>query len=368
MNWDGQFESILQGVMRRHSATASRGTRDSLGPFGKFFYPNISRTPLVDLMRREIPLALRNLNMPLRVARNSTLLGAKREGTISLRDAREKYKIDNRLLGRLVDKGDCFIARHDSKFGTRLFHEVGLAEAISSFRAGTTIEVLARELGVPPCIVDACADLGLFERIKISDAQLLAGDMTLYETGSVRAFTSAFQQGCEGHDSLTATSLLEGMRGQLNPATWAQIFNALVTGTLCFRIDHAGEAWSRSIRIDRTEMDCALSKLPNHPLPQGLRLSMGNAAVLLGESATSLGCAARFGMLTAERHDTGYSVALPDLDAFRQRYVFNHELNTTYANSDVFWRISVERAGLEPVARLGGRHCWDRRAVSEIIG
>ncbi|HEY1072784.1 hypothetical protein [Brevundimonas sp.] len=128
------------------------------------------------------------------------------------------------------------------------------------------------------------------------------------------------------------------------------------------------KAWSCSIRIDRMEMGCALAKLPNYPLPQGLRLSMGNAAVLLGESATSLGCAARIGLLTAERHDTGYKVALPDLDDFRQRYVFNHELNKTYANSDVFWRTYVKLAGLEPVARLGGRHCWDRRALSEIIG
>lgn len=368
MHWDEVFPGMLQEILQSQGSMSSRGTPHSLGLLRRFFYANASRTALVDLMRTEIPSTLRNLKMPLRVVRNSVLLGVKREGTVSLRDARERYKIDNRLLARLVDQADCFIARHESKFGTRLFHEEMLANAIHSFRTATSIEALSRELGVPPCIVEACESLGLFERVAVKDAQLLAGSMILYETTSVKAFINAFERRETTSPDLQNISFLEGMRGQLLPAAWALILKALAEGKLAFQVDRAAGAWSSAIRVDPSEIERAIAELPSHPLPKAMRMSMGNAAVLLGISPTSLGCAARAGLLTAERHESGYSVALGHLDAFRRDYVFNQELNEAYAQSGVPWRAQVKLAGLKPVALLGGRHCWDRRSLEAVVG
>lgn len=368
MHWDNSIQGMLKEIIRGQGAASSRGTPQSLGMLRRFFYANATRTALVDLMRAEVPTALRNLNMPLRVARNSVLLGVKREGTLSLRDARERYRIDNRLLARLVDKADCFIARHDSKFGTRLFHEERLAEAISSFRSATSIEALSRELGVPPCIVEACENLGLFERVAVRDAQLLAGSMILYETSSVRAFIEAFERSKTSSPDLHNISFLEGMRGEIIPEVWALILKALAEGKLAFQIDRAAGAWSSSIRVNPSEIEHAIAELSSLPLPKTICMSMGNAAVLLGISPTSLGCAARAGLLTAERHESGYSVTLGDLDAFRSAFVFNQELNEAYAQSGVSWRAQVKRAGLKPVALLGGRHCWNRRALEAVVG
>lgn len=158
------------------------------------------------------------------------------------------------------------------------------------------------------------------------------------------------------------------MRGHLVPAAWALILKALAESKLAFQVDRAAGAWSSAIRVDPSEIERAIAELPSHPLPKAIRMSMGNAAVLLGVSPTSLGCAARAGLLTAERHESGYSVALGHLDAFRLDYVFNQELNEAYAQSGVPWRAQVKHAGLKPVALLGGRHCWDRHSLEAVVG
>lgn len=367
MNWEDKFPTMLQEVVDNRKSTSAGSTPESLGVLRRFFYSNARQSALVDLMRREIPIALRKLNMPLRVARNSILLGAKREGAISLRDARQKYRIDNRLLARLVDQADCFITRHESKFGTRLFHEDGLARAIDAYRAATTRESLCRTLGAPPCIVDACEREGLFDRIGIKDAQLLAGEVVLFDTESVEAFIRALQRPRASSLKTIDVSLVHGMRGQLVPATRALIFKALVNGELAFRVIPAEGGLSSSIHVNSSELQRALNNLPTNPLPKDLRMSMGNAALILGESALSLGGAARAGLLTAERHDTGYSVALKDLQTFHDAFVFSHELNETHAEMETPWRTYVDGAGLKPVGRFGGRHCWDRQAIEEII-
>lgn len=367
MRWDDVFPNMLQEIISGQAQASTRGTPNSLGLLRRFFYANASQTPLVDLMRAEIPPAIRNLNMPLRVARNSVLLGVKREGTISLRDAKDKYRIDNRILARLVDTADCFIARHDSKFGTRLFDEEGLATAIDAFRTATTIEVLARQLGVPPCIVEACEKVGLFTRVNVNDAQLLAGSMTLYDPHSVTAFIGALERQDGSPTVPSNVSLLQGMRGQLSPSAWAHIFKALAEGALPFEIDREKGAWSSSILVQRSDLKGALRALPGYPLPDDLRVSMGNAALFLHESATSLGSVARAGLLTAERHDTGYSVALRDLDAFHRAFVFSQEVNETHGRLDPPWRHLVDRAGLKPVGCFGGHNCWNRRALNAII-
>lgn len=227
-DWD---ESIIRLMVDYQRTVGSPRYRGGIHDLVKYLTAPSIPAPLRALIDSAMPEALRECETAFYAPQASPVLSKAREGLISVGAAREKYRIDNRTLERLVPNGRCFHAKSESTAGPVLFNERLLSTAIQAYRSSMNAEVAGAALGVPSYVISGLADRGILEVQAAHDVQLLAPQKQLVTEESVRRLQQRIH-GSKGRRKADIQPVGDLMLWIVRPSLWVALVESVLKGVL----------------------------------------------------------------------------------------------------------------------------------------
>jgi hypothetical protein len=353
IDWPAGMKSFVEDYTARRMSGRS-GVREVLGDLGRYALFPGKNTRLAELLRKEIPGILRQLDLPLQVTKKSQVLSEPRIINISNGDACLQFAVSNKLLSRLDEDGAAIVARRRGERGLILYDVQKLAASIKEYKTGVEEDDITRIFGIPTYCLDALVDVGLIERILDHDACLLAGGAKLFTRGSFDSLLEKVNDLPKGSSS--ACSFGKAMFGRLHPADWADVLEAILTRTVFARRLEANAAWTERITVDAAEI-AALLRRQSRPVPS-IGVSARVAARLLNVPKDFVPAMVENGFLVGSRSSRRIDIDLQSVDAFLKSYRTTRAASTWTNLHPTAIAAEMRRSGISPAGRAGKLAIW----------
>jgi len=358
-------DSLARFVKKSTTKSNSTSVCLGLGSLGKLFWRAAKQTPIRDLIRASISTSMGEAMVPAKLFSRAMVDGACRDGMLNTLEASQQLGITMKRLRKLEGRSDTFLARHNVHGGVALYDKAAISRLRDVLVHSVKPNICARQLGIPSYCVEAFISAGLVQVVTDRDAVILT-DGSLITTASIVALRNRFQeQSAEVEGGVT---LREAMRRNGDPEDWIAVFRNMLSGAIRLQFNQSDDSsLSDALVVRCPDIERHISRRSTGPDIRGISISCQTGAKIIGVSPMFVSAAVKMGFLVGELRGRDFALPLEGVLTFQKNYILAEELREIFGGHSLSICRQLDRAGIEPVARILNNRLWDRSDIERYI-